>query len=520
MIGKFVIQNYTPNTSQKKFIDIQIIIAVFVISNLILIANFLISINKYLNTLFFLLPLTGFFFLSWENKIKVFKYSFKFSIFVIILLSFDNINRPDAALYHLPYISILNENKIIIGLSNLHFRFGHTSIIQYLSAGYNNFLFSESAILIPVCLIFYSVSHFFYVQVKYNFKKNTLLFLFCSLILIQILYDMNRYSGFGNDVPAHLLFFLSCFLFLIIKRNNQDDISVLFLLTFFTFQNKPTLMLIALLLLFYIRNIFIKKNIVIFIFIFFFFLKNILVSSCLVFPIKQTCYNFSWSSSKYFNVNSVDKVSTENEAWAKAWPGSKLSYSDYLKSNWMYKWTKEHGSTVVAKKLTPILILVSLIYLITLFQYKKIVLHKNKKLLFICILCFFGSILWFLKFPTYRYGASYLITFVISTFVLFINQISDNTKKYIKILITFIFFLVVSKYLLKYEHVNQRSVWPNIWPIKTNINKVYLNDEFAFYKANNGLCFFGKSPCTNLEIKNLNMKNKSGYKLFYMKEKL
>ena len=36
-------------------------------------------------------------------------------------------------LYPMPYTKILNEEKIIFGLSNLHFRFGHISIIQYFS---------------------------------------------------------------------------------------------------------------------------------------------------------------------------------------------------------------------------------------------------------------------------------------------------------------------------------------------------------------------------------------------------
>ena len=66
------------------------------------------------------------------------------------LLIYANVNRPDAGLYHLPYISILNSEKIILGLSNLHFRFGHTSVIQYLSALNNNFLFNEIGVLIPL----------------------------------------------------------------------------------------------------------------------------------------------------------------------------------------------------------------------------------------------------------------------------------------------------------------------------------------------------------------------------------
>ena len=66
------------------------------------------------------------------------------------LLALSNINRPDAGLYHIPYISLLNENKVIFGLANVHFRFAHISILQYLSAANLNYLFSISNITVPV----------------------------------------------------------------------------------------------------------------------------------------------------------------------------------------------------------------------------------------------------------------------------------------------------------------------------------------------------------------------------------
>ena len=42
----------------------------------------------------------------------------------------------------------------LIGISNIHFRFGHISIMQYLSAIYNNFIFGEKGITIPLGIIF------------------------------------------------------------------------------------------------------------------------------------------------------------------------------------------------------------------------------------------------------------------------------------------------------------------------------------------------------------------------------
>ena len=74
----------------------------------------------------------------------------------------------DAGLYHLPFISIVNENKILIGLANLHFRFGHISIIQYGSAFFNNHIFGNEGILILTSNIFL----IFYFLFKINFEFN------------------------------------------------------------------------------------------------------------------------------------------------------------------------------------------------------------------------------------------------------------------------------------------------------------------------------------------------------------
>ena len=120
--------------------------------------NFFINLNRYLNDLLFILPFVTVFF---SNKIKkeldfqkIIYISLIIALISTILISYDNVYRPDAGSYHLPFVSILNDNKIIIGLSNLHFRFGHISIIQYLSASFNNHIFFNNGILILLASIF------------------------------------------------------------------------------------------------------------------------------------------------------------------------------------------------------------------------------------------------------------------------------------------------------------------------------------------------------------------------------
>ena len=119
------------------------------LSFLALILNFFLPLNKELNTLILLI---GIIFLLIKRKTNFKKkeilYIILTSVITSALLLYSNVNRPDAGLYHLPYVSFLNENKIIFGLSNIHFRFGTVSIIQYLSAINNNFIFKDIGIVI------------------------------------------------------------------------------------------------------------------------------------------------------------------------------------------------------------------------------------------------------------------------------------------------------------------------------------------------------------------------------------
>ena len=143
------------------------IIGIIIISFLALSINFFFSLNEYINFFVTIIII----FLSIINKIHFKKIDVIFYIIIFIitlsLLLFTNEYRPDAGLYHLPYTQILNENKILIGISNLHFRFGHISIIQYLSAFNINFLTGREGIIIPLA----SITSFVYLYFIYDLYK-------------------------------------------------------------------------------------------------------------------------------------------------------------------------------------------------------------------------------------------------------------------------------------------------------------------------------------------------------------
>ena len=164
-VGQIFNQKIINSTNnEKQSASTNLIFGIIIFGFIGLLINFFSSLNLYINTIVFFLLFFYFFWNIYKNKSDI-----KNLVIDIILISvitalsiyLSNINRPDAGLYHLPYTKILNDFKIIFGLSNIHFRFGHTSLIQYSNAFNYNFLFKEKGILIPQALLIISVLYYF-----------------------------------------------------------------------------------------------------------------------------------------------------------------------------------------------------------------------------------------------------------------------------------------------------------------------------------------------------------------------
>jgi len=517
--------------------NIYLIFSFIFFSNIFLILNFFFSLNIYLNTLIFLLPLVFIYKIKSKDIKKIILFSFKFTIFFILLVSFDNINRPDAGLYHYPYMNILNSEKIIFGSANLHFRFAHTSIIQYLAAGYKNLIFFDKGLIIIPAIIYFSIVSFFYKEIK-NQQNNNLLLFVSYFFLFQILYDMNRYSGYGNDVPAHILFLVCIYYFIKLDPNSYKSFFLIGLLSILTFQNKSTLILVLILPLLFIfinknfKFLLEKKNLILIFFLSCWFIKNIVISGCLLFPKEITCSKkVFWSSSLVTNMNSADKVSLENEARSKDHPNRinrEINYQDYLKTNWRPTWLKGHGKSMMIKKTFPILfILICLVVFLRINKNpkKQLISYKSDKIRInqIFILSLTGTIIWFENFPTYRYGAAYIITFIVFSFAILPIISKSNLKKYLKPkFINIIILVLISKFLLKYDL--SQNLWPNIYDYNSKnltspqVKKIFIKDKFAYYKTiNGGVCMSNFAPCSHFDLHNrLSLKIINGYKFFYL----
>ena len=206
LFGYLISNNFRSNTINFSKIVIN---GAILISFISISLNFFTALTQEINSILFLIFLIFFFKFNIFNSKKYFFFLFFISVVSYILIFASHTYRPDAGLYHLPFINILNEEKIIFGLANLHFRFGHTSIIQYLSAINYNFITGVNGITIPSAIIASAVIINFLSKFKSHILKKDYNFHFYYLfgILIYIFFKMNRYAEFGNDAPAHFLTF-------------------------------------------------------------------------------------------------------------------------------------------------------------------------------------------------------------------------------------------------------------------------------------------------------------------------
>ena len=261
--------------------------------------NFFFEISKNLSLFLFFFPFFLIFKKIYLLRKEILKKSILISLISSLIMFLENSNRPDAGLYHLPFINIINDSKLIFGSANLEFRFGHTSILQYLAAGFNNIVFTEKGISIPLANIFAFTT--IYIFNMYNRNESILKVIF-FLFLFNILYSMNRYSGFGNDDPAHIFFYLVFCNFLLFIKDKHDDYkkNIIFFSTF-VFLIKPFLILVFLIPLYLLISkeikLFSKTNIFCSIVIILWFIKNIFISSCIIYPEPKLCFkSLKWST--------------------------------------------------------------------------------------------------------------------------------------------------------------------------------------------------------------------------------
>jgi hypothetical protein len=151
-------------------------------------------------------------------------------------------------------------------------------------------------------------------------------------------------------------------------------------------------------------------------------------------------------------------------------------------------------------------------------------MSKNIKIA--CIVPILGFIFWFLNFPTFRFGTSYIITLISVLFAfLYLKNINrDNYLLLIKSLLIISLLVFSLKQITRiYKEKNNyyyNYPWPKFYSFTDNhkqINKKILKDGEYIYSYNNlGACMYSDSLCMHIKpTGEINYKKKFNYKIYF-----
>jgi hypothetical protein len=499
------------------------------LSILSLLLNFFMPLNKLNNTILTLILFFLFLF-KFTNLIKIYKKNLFIISIVITLISSillykSNIFRPDAGLYHLPFIKTLNEEKIVFGLSNIHSRFGHVSITQFLSAHFNNYLIGENGISIPHAILASVFLIYLFFEIN-KFKKYNLYFLFIFFAFLFSTIYLKRYSEYGNDAPGFIFSILTIISYLKYRFLNKEKkyfyLSCLFAIYAFCIKSfLIVIVLVPILLINFkeIKKVLFDKKIYLFLFIILIWsLKNIINTGCIIYPVHQLCFKvFIWSDiekTKYSNIagEAASKGYSDKIKFLKKnnyLTNQNTEIEEYQKFNknfnWVEIWSKNHLIKIL-EKIFLFLLLIFLYYIVYKIYFLKKIKNISKKNILknfnsLYLISFLGILIWFLKFPVYRFGVPFIYLIIILSFFNFINSTKldqKNLNLHNKIMIVFFAIFIILINSVRIIKDNDNSNWPNIYKMgnKVNYTDIVIDKKIAYTKADSE-CMYGKSLCAN-----------------------
>ena len=523
-------------------------------SFLSLLLNFFLKIDQTISTTILAFPIIQMILESKKlNKIflkNLIKHTFLITLLCVIFISFDNVYRPDAGIYHLPYVKIINEFKIFSGIVTLNPVFGATSILQYTSAIFNNFIFQDVGVTIPLAILaIYLIEYFF----NQFFKKNNSSFyrLYLFLIITYIFLEMNRYSEYGNDNPAHLIVFY--FLTLLFKRDFKINIPVNFkiltLISLFAFLNKIFLIFILFIpicIWFKNRLYLSKKFFPIFSVSFFclWIIKNVFISGCAIYPLSITCNEkLSWYSNDPKFIIAADNLSQFSELHAKMWSDivdknkfvnyqeNQIEKDNFLKNlNWVTSTkasqNRKFGFFKIFNNYVFLILILVILFLIKNNHKKKNNKNLNFEKKLVLLISIIGSVAALYQFPLGRYATSYFVILIFFSLNFFFKHNLEilKDKKVVRNL-TILVIICGSIFIIKnlnrtISNLNTnyyQAPWPRVYDnknetknldlsfnkpqkfdyrIKNDVLKIYYINKLNYWTSDRSVtCMYNSSPC-------------------------
>tara|TARA_B110000503_G_scaffold23196_1_gene36123 strand:- start:287 stop:2089 length:1803 start_codon:yes stop_codon:yes gene_type:complete len=341
-VGRFFLLYLKKLNVNINFLSLHLVFGLFVFGSLSLVYNFFSGISDILFTylLIGILFISLFVILIIERNFRIiFRYLFIIFISTLFFFFYSNQLPPgyDSGLYHIPHQVLIQNEKIVIGLVNMHSRFGLSTFYNYIAAIFwkdNNFTivsFLQSTYLIIFFVFLYELIEkkikIFNIVVlstlltmpiwfRYNIPGFSLvdlsygIFFYLSVILSLLIFVEKSHLK-----KTYILYFVFCCSLAFMHKSNGAQLLPLFIVTlgFCIYSGKASYSYIF-------KTLLIPSFIVLL-----WMARTIIISGCFVYPVEITCFDFSWVSK-----NEAAETFSVIKSWS--FRGySLVSFATYLK---------------------------------------------------------------------------------------------------------------------------------------------------------------------------------------------
>ena len=518
-----------PKSANKNFYNSDILYGIIFLIFVSLILNFFFPLK------FFLLPvvLSGIIFFSICLKkgcLKINLFFYFLLIFFFTFISYRHGDNVDSPMYHLQIIKWISDKKIIIGLTNLEIRFGSNSLWFYLISlfqfRFHNFNTIYIFNFIPLVILFYET-----INKKINLSYVFLVICLCFLIYFSYLHPfsngviLNHLRNPELDISAMSFFIFSFYFFLrCLETKDIERLRLLILSSLICLVIKISYVGVILfpttILIYYFKNNiykFINQKFSLFVsfVILMWLFKNILVSSCLIFPVTITCFETAWT----IGTDQIEQYSKTIKSYARDTP-ERSKYSDFGYTidsfEWFRPWLKEYAFKNALIQISFSLTFIATIFLLVSKYVKKLDIVEKKNYYFLTsFLILINLLIWF-QAPETRFGWGLFIT--IGCFPLSILILYNKSFKHI--IIRYIQYPLLILILLMFFDNKSNFSFKNLITLREknfDYSKIVKFDNYSgkdFYKSKDWKCYDFEEICVNIPKEKYILEKKKGYLIF------
>lgn len=445
-------------------------------------------------------------------------------------------NNYDSGLYHFQSIRWLNEEPIVLGLGNLHWRlalnqayFGFLALLNFAPYWNKGYAAGGLFLLLLTLLTIFQLAQKQSTQWKYSIG----LVLFLSLGFVA--------ASIVNPSPDNAVTLLEIVVFIYLLSLAQSSIkdehrdkdfvhyarATIFLcvsVVLIKFSSVGfavgSLLCLALMLIrskSLVRVVSLRVITVLSVFIFVHVVSGYLLSGAPLFPSTLFgAWDLTWAVPKHIAIAETELIFS----WARR-PGLEFANQSGLKKGWLIAWLSIISPLI--KLIFVLSIVLTFINLVRVVKNKETYGRSVEYLLYLPVLT--GLVFWFITAPDIRFlGAVLVLFFALSLYLTLQNQ-TFNTARGLNIQRIFsarnihlFIFAIVTLISLRYLGMNSLSFhgWSELTHIKTQTSQTKSGQNINIPTLGNQ-CWDVTLPCASIFNDALRIEKSRGYKIYSVK---